>query len=407
MAIEPIADIFLGVYIGLLASIFPAFIAFSIGFIFKYFTTVTIPGLGVVALGGTLAGVSGGLMGLMDPTLSESWTSITAVLVILMSSLWAHSQGDKLATATPRKLTLKALRETRLSIDLAERIDSYGQVHIQPIGDITDIEGYPPLPDDTRHQLGTSSWRFPATLSITELESKLEERLLTDYELTEVSVRIDKQGRAQIAAAPSTAGLSRRVPPGRRAVSIQTVLPTGVGRGDRVTVKLPDGNVTGSVVSAWTTDAEVPTEPLKVEAKTTDSGGEAVTQFVPKMTTTGGKGVVTIAVPYEDGRRVIRSDFAPIIIHSRGKQREYEIIGVLKRDGNRFRTVVIDDGNILAGTTIGDQQIRTTYGVTILAIRRTEGSIIAPTGSAELRAGDSLILAGKPEKLREFEEVMS
>ncbi|QCS44630.1 TrkA C-terminal domain-containing protein [Natrinema versiforme] len=407
MVLESASELLLGVYLGLLAAIFPAFIAFSIGFIFKYFTTVTIPGLGVVALGGTLAGVSGGLMGLIDPTLAGSWTGITAVLVILMASLWAHSQGDKLATATPRKLTLKALRETTLSADLAERIDSYGQVHIRPIGGISDIEGYPPLPDNLRHQVGTSSWRFPATLSLSELETKLEERLLTDYELAEASATIDKQGRAQIAAAPTAAGLSRRVPSGRRAVSIQTVLPTGVGRGDRVTVKLPDGDVTGPVVSARTTGAEVPTEPTEAEAKQTDGGDEPVTQLTPKMTTTGGEGEVTIAVPYEDGRRVIRSEFAPMTIHSRGKQREYEMIGILKRGGNRFRTVMVADGSPLAGMTVGDQQVRSNYGVTILAIRRPEGSIIAPTGSTELHAGDSLILAGKPEKLREFEEVMA
>ncbi|WP_136718245.1 potassium channel family protein [Halorientalis salina] len=400
-------EVLLGVYLGLLAGIFPAFVAFSIGFLFKYFTTVTIPGLGVVALGGTLAGVSGGLMGLIDPSLAESWTGITAVLVILMASLWAHSQGDKLATATPRKFTLKALRETTLSADLVERIDSYGQVHVRPIGEITDLEGYPPLPDNIRYQLTTSSWRFPATLSLPELEAKLEERLLTDYELAEASITIDKQGRAQIAAAPSAAGLSRRVPSGRRAVSIQTVLPTGVGRGDKVTVKLPEGDVTGSVVSARTTGAEVPIDPLDTEAKQTDGGEEVVTQLAPKMTTTGGEGVVTIAVPYDDGRRVIRSDFAPMVVHSRGKQREYEIIGVLKQGGNRFRSVTLDDESPLVGSTIGDQQIRTTFGVVILAIRRTEGPLIAPTGSTELSAGDTLIVVGNTAKLREFEEVVS
>lgn len=76
MAAIPVSEILVGVYLGLLAGIFPAFIAFAIGFGFKYFTPVTVPGLGVVALGGTLAGISGGLMGLMDPTLAESWTGI-------------------------------------------------------------------------------------------------------------------------------------------------------------------------------------------------------------------------------------------------------------------------------------------------------------------------------------------
>lgn len=44
----PVADIVVGIYLGLLAGLFPAFIAFAIGF--KYFTNVTVPGLGVVEI---------------------------------------------------------------------------------------------------------------------------------------------------------------------------------------------------------------------------------------------------------------------------------------------------------------------------------------------------------------------
>ncbi|WP_226040362.1 TrkA C-terminal domain-containing protein [Natrinema sp. DC36] len=402
MVLAPITEGIFGIYLGLLAAIFPAFIAFSIGFIFKYFTTVTIPGLGVVALGGTLAGVSGGLMGLMDPTLSESWTGISAVLVILMACLWAHSQGDKLAVATPRRLTLKSIRETKLSVDLTERVDSYGQVRIRPIGEIHDIEGYPQLSEDLREQLSNSSWKFPADLSLPELESRLEERLSTDYELAEVNATIDKQGRAQIAAAPTAAGLSRRIPSGKRAVTIQTVLPTGVARGDHVTLQFPDGNVTGPVVSARTTGVEAKSEPAPAEEIDGEEG--SVKQIVPKMTTTGGEGAVTIAVSLDDGKRIVRDDFAPMTVNSRGKQREYETIAVLKQHGNRFRKLVVNERGPLAGTTIGASQVRDAYGVAVLAVRRASELIIAPRGATELLAGDELIVVGKPSQLRAFEE---
>lgn len=403
MVLAPITEILLGIYLGLLAAIFPAFIAFSIGFVFKYFTTVTIPGLGVVALGGTLAGVSGGLMGLMDPTLSESWTGIVAVLVILMACLSAHSEGDKLAATTPRRLTLKSIRESKLSTDLAERVDSYGQVRIRPIGEIHDIEGYPQLPEDLREQLGNGSWKFPADCSLTDLESRLEERLSTDYELAEVNATIDKQGRAQIAAAPTAAGLSRRIPAGKRAVTIQTVLPTGVARGDHVTLHLPDSDVTGPVVSARTTVDEAKSEPAPADE--TDGEEGSVKQIVPKMTTTGGEGVVTITVPPDDGRRVIRNEFAPMTVNSRGKKREYETIAVLKQHGNQFRKVVVNELSSLADSTIGASQVRDAYGVAILAVRRPSELIIAPQGTTELLAGDELIVVGNPSKLRSFEEV--
>ncbi|MDF9744573.1 potassium channel family protein [Natrinema salsiterrestre] len=402
----PVSEILVGVYLGLLAGIFPAFIAFSIGFGFKYFTNVTVPGLGVVVLGAGLAGISGGLMGLMDPALAESWTGIVAVLVVLMACLWAHSQGDKLGTATPRKLTLKSLRESKLSTDLAERVDSYGQIRIRPIGDVHDVEGYPPLPDDVREEIYTGSWRFPADLPLAELEARLEERLLTDYELADVSVTIDRKGRAQIAAAPSAAGLSRRVPAGKRAVSIRTLLPTGIARGDIVTIALPDGEVTGPVVGAHTIGVEDSTEPPEdEESDEIPADLDAPTPTLKAPTTTGGEGRVTVAVPLDEARRVIATEFARITVHSRGKQREYEAIGVLKRDGNGFRKVTVGEGSALVGDTIGAARIRDNYGVAVLAIRRLSERIVAPRGVTELNAGDSLIVVGKRPRLEAFEEV--
>lgn len=412
MTAIPVSEILVGVYLGLLAGIFPAFIAFSIGFGFKYFTNVTVPGLGVVVLGGGLAGISGGLMGLLDPALAESWTGIIAVLVILMACLWAHSQGDKLGTATPRKLTLKSLRESKLSTDLAERVDSYGQIRIRPIGDVHDIEGYPLLPDDLREAIFTGSWRFPADLPLAELEDRLEERLTTDYELADVSVTIGRKGRAQIAAAPSAAGLSRRVPAGKRAVSIRTLLPTGIARGDTVTITLPDGDVTGPVVSAHTVGVEESNDGTKSEGgdETADDVDALADDETPAPTpkaptTTGGDGRVTVAVPFDEARRVIATEFAKITVHSRGKQREYEAIGVLKQDGNRFRKVTVGDGSSLVGNTIGAARIRDNYGVAVLAIRRLSERIVAPRGVTELNAGDALIVVGKRAQLEAFEEV--
>lgn len=405
MAPLPLSEVLVGVYLGLLAALFPGFIAFSIGFGFKYFTNVTVPGLGVVALGGALAGVSGGLMGLVDPALADSWTGITAILVILMACLWAHSQGDKLAAATPRRLTLKSLRTSRLSADLAERVDSYGQVRIRPVGEIQDIEGYPPLPDAVREQLDRGSWKFPADLSLTELETRLEERLATDHELAEVSVTVDKRGRAQIAAAPTAAGLSRRVPSGRRAVSIQTLLPTGLARGDTVTIGLPDGDVTGPVVSARTHGVDIQKEDVPDPDSAEPPAAPDDPAKPPTPRTTGGEGQVTVALPLDEARRVFRADFAPMVVHSRGKQREYEAIGVLKKHGNRFLKVTLGEGRSITGSTIGDVRVRDTYGVAILAIRRPTERIIAPRGTTQLRAGDKLYVVGRPDALRTFEEV--
>ena len=406
MVAEAVSEVLLGIYLGLLAGIFPALVAFAIGFVFKYFTDVTVPGLGVVVLGGALAGISGGLMGILDPDLAQNWTGITAVLVMLMACLWAHGQGDKLAAATPRKLTLRALRQNKLSVDLAERVDSYGQIRIRPIGDVQDMEGYPPLSDDLRTQLRNASWKFPASLSLTELEAKLEERLVDDYELAEVAVRVDRKGRAEIAAAPTTAGLSRRIPKGKRAVTIKTLLPTGIARGDTVTLRLPDGDVSGPVVSARTAGVDAP-KPEPKQAESDEASDDEPKAKPTAPTTTGGEGQITVALSLDDARKTLRAGFAPVVVHSRGKQREYEAIGVLKSQGNRFRKFTVANESELAGATIGGAAVRDAYGVAILAIRRGTERIIVPRGDTKLTVGDSLIVVGKTDRLNRFEEVVA
>jgi len=412
MVSAAIVDVVKGVYLGILAGLFPAVVAFALGFVFRYLTGVSIPGFGVVALAAGLAGISGGLMGLLDVNVAGSWAGITAILVILMLSLWAHSQGDKLGASVPWGLTLTGLRQAGLSEDLLERVDTYGQVRIRPLGEIEDIEGYPPLSEEVREKIRTGSWKFPAELSLPELEEQLAAKLTAEYELSEVSVSITSRGLADIEAAPGTAGLSRRVPPGKRAVSIPTVLPTGLARGDTVTLDMPDGTVTGDVVSARTTGVEQSQDPPDdqepaVEPQA-DGGEPADEETAPPRapTTTGGQGEVTVALPPEEARRVVRQPFAKLSVHARGTSPEYQAIEVLQREGNQLRSVTIGAGGPLDGTTLGEARVRDTFGVGILAVRRARERILSPRGSTGLQAGDEVIATGKPDAVRSFVEAV-
>ncbi len=410
MVSELLVDIGLGVYLGLLAGIFPAVVAFGLGFSFRYLTGVSIPGLGVVVLAGALAGISGGLLGLLDEEVAQSSAGIAAFLVVLMLSLWAHSQGDKLGAAVPRNITLTGLRQVGLSNDLLERVDSYGQIRIKPIGTIENIEGYPPLTDETREAMRAGAWKFPADLSIAELEAKLAEKLTEEYNLSEVSVSINADGLAAISAAPETAGLSRRVPSGKRAASVGTLLPTGLAVGDRVRLDLPDSPVTGEVVSARTEkkDADKPSTPaVTTDGEPKPDGGteaDADEKPVHAPTTDGGDGSVTVALTPDEARRVIREEFAKVTVQSRGKSREYEALDVLQRDGNQLRFVSVEENGPFDGVTLRESAIRDQFNVAVLAIRRKTERIVAPRGSTQLLGGDELIVTGKADAIRSFRE---
>ena len=71
MAALPI-EVLYGIYLGLLTGIIPAFVAGGLGFVFRYVTGVTLPGLGVVALAVAIAGINGGLLGLLEEDVASS-----------------------------------------------------------------------------------------------------------------------------------------------------------------------------------------------------------------------------------------------------------------------------------------------------------------------------------------------
>lgn len=411
----PIAVIY-GIYLGVLTGIIPALVAGTLGFLFKYITNVTLPGFGVVVLAVALAGINGGLLALSDPTIMASAnapTIVTGLLVVMMMSLYAHSKGDQLGTSVPRRISLRKLGEQTLSTDLVDVVAGRNEIRIHVVGEIDDIEGYPPLPEDLRGAIRDSDWRFPADLQVSELETRLAERLRTEYDLGDVTVSIDERGRATVAAAPPFSGLSRRVESGRRAVSIDGLVPTGLARGDVVTAITDDAQVRGQIVSARSSKASA-------ESKTsTDNTPEPPTpseasadkpDVLPPSrapTTGGGEGQATLAVSRTDASPLLRADSAKLVVESQGTRQEYEVLSLLRRSGKRFRRLTVRAGGVLDGVSIGVAQPRDTYEVSILAVRTASGWQFAPSGTTTLSAGDELFAVGTSDALDRFAGVVA
>ncbi|MFB6084920.1 MAG: potassium channel family protein [Halorientalis sp.] len=411
MASLPV-EILLGIYLGFLTGIIPALVAWTLGFGFKYFTGVSIPGFGVVVLAVALAGVSGGLLALADPSVTQSAnapTLVTAILVVTALSLYAHAKGDQLGANAPRKLSLSKLRERTLSRDLADLVAG-GQVRIRVVGDVADVEGYPPLSDDLRTEIREAEYTFPADLRVSELEERVAERLRTEFDLSDVAVTIDERGRAAVAAAPPFSGLSKRVPAGKRAVSVDALVPTGLARGDEVTLVTPDARVDGTVVSAKTGDpasdrrlaAPVPEPGPDVEADR-----ESGSRPVRAPTATGGEGRLTVAVTRADAEPLLRADRAWAVVEARGTRLEYELVSLLRRSGKRFRRFTVAAGSVLDGATVGTANAREAHGVAILAVRKPTGWQLVPDGPTALAGGDEVFVVGPSDALDAFGEVVA
>ena len=406
----PVALLF-GVYLGVLTGIIPALVAWALGFLFKYFTGVTLPGFGVVVLGVALAGVNGGLLALADPSITQSAnapTVIVAVLVIMMMVLYAHSKGDQLGARMPQKLSLRKLGERTLSLDLIESVGS-NEVRVRVVGEVGDIEGYPPLPDDLREEIGGGEWTFPADLDLPALEDRLAERLTNEYDLGDVSVSIDERGRATVAAAPPFSGLSKRVESGKRAVSVEALVPSGLARGDVVTVVTADAQVRGTVLSARSTrgDGDDPAQSGDDRESSAETDTEQLPRTVRAPTTTGGDGQVTVAVGRTDAEALLRSDRATIIVEARGTRREYALISLLRRAGKRFRRVTIRAGSDLVGETLGTAGVRERFGVVVLATRDGSGWAFDPSGAQTIEPGTELYAVGTREALDALGEAVA
>jgi hypothetical protein len=408
MASLPV-EVLMGIYLGLLVGVIPALVSWALGFSFKYFTGITVPGFGVVVLAIALAGVSGGLMALADKSITQAPNAeriITAIVLVGMVSLYAHSKGDQLGANFPKRLSLQGLREKKLSADVVEFVGGRDEVRIRIVGDVADMEGYPALAEPLRAEIRSEEWRFPADLRIGELERRMEERLKSEFDLGDASVTIDEQGRATVVAAPPFSGLSKRVGDNRHAVSVDALLPTGLARNDEVTVLTEDAQVRGTVVSARSasaadeTPAETPAEPDTADAETPPTPVQA-------PTTDGGEGRLTVAVTRTDVQPLLRSAMPKVVVEPRGTHREYELVSLLRRAGRRFRRLTVRADGPLDGTTLRDAHVREAYDVAIVAVRTPDGWQVAPRGDAAVEAGDELYAIGDRDALDAFVEAVA
>ena len=395
-------EILFGIYLGVLTGMFPALVSWGLGFLFKYVTGVSIPAFGVVVLALALAGINGGLLALNDPAvLASGYRVIIALIVVLMLSLYAHAKGDAMGSSVPKRLSLKQLRDRTLASDVIERVGSRGEVRIEVVGEVVDMEGYPPLSDDLRAEINASEWRLPADLPISELEARFAERLRTELDLVDVSVDIDERGRATVVAAPPLSGISKRVPVGERAVSLDAFVPTGLARGDEVIAFAGEREISGTVIAAKSS--------LKREERAAADGGTPAEEPAPPSpapTATGGEGRVTVAVSRTKVSELLDAGRTKVVVRARGTRREFELVSMLRQAGRRFRKMTVRSGSEIAGTTIGSVDVPETH-VVVLAIKRPDGFLVAPRGDTELRVGDELFVVGKRDQLDAFEEVVA
>jgi hypothetical protein len=396
-----------GLYLGVLTGIVPALVAWSLGFLFRYVTGITAPSFGIVVLGVAIAGVNGGFLAFNDPAIIQSANSVTlvtALLVVMMGCFYAHNRGDALGARAPRRFSLRGLKERTLSADVVDLVGGRGQVRIEVGDPVADMEGHPPLPETIRSAIAGFEARLPADLPMTELETRFADQLRGSFDLGDVDVTIDERGIASVAAAPAVSGVSKRVSFGERAVSIRALLPTGLDRGDEVTVLTEDAAVDGTVVSVGVEGSQ-----LAEQQSPSNTGPEegSVPSNPRRSGTNGGWGRLTIAVDRTDGEILLRASEGRVVVGSRGSGREFELASLLRRGGGRIRRLTVADSSPLADRSLGEADVRDAYGVTVLAIEHAGDWKVAPGGRTVIGAGDDIFVAGPRDAVGAFKTVVT
>ncbi|MXR51668.1 potassium transporter TrkA [Halovenus sp. WSH3] len=402
-------DVLLGLYLGALVGVCPALGVWAASFGFRYREGLSLPRAGAVGIGLVVAAANAAVLVVVDePVLAAAGPLrlALAVGVVVAASLYAHSKGDTTAEEFPRRLSLTEFTGQGIATDRAELIDDGAEVRIRVVGAVTDVDGYPALPEELRAEIANAEFELPADLRLSELERRVADRLETTYDLATAEVDIDERGRAQVAAAPPFSGLSKRVGGGRHAVTVSGLVPTGIARGDEVTVITPGAQVRGTVISARSAgsgDGQTPRQDIEPRSDDDPADGEEVPRQVRTPTTDGGEGQVTVAVTRTDVQPLLRASETKIVVESRELDREYEVVSMLRRAGHQIKRIAVRPGSRLAGTVLGRTDLREEHDVAVLAVRKENGWLIAPDGETRLETGDELFAAGTRENLTAFE----
>ncbi len=375
-------EILTGVSVALLFGIVCAAIIGCITVVVGYVADETVPSVvgGVATVAITGAGLYAAAV--VDGSTIQPGLLLGVGLCFVLG-LYGTSWGSQFAADLPRTTAGSTERTQPLVADAVDAVDAMGQVTIRSSGGVREFEGYPPLGPGLRATLEDGAWRLPADCPLSELETRLEDRLRTSYDLEAVSVSVDGRGRATITAAPPANGVAKRVPEGWRAVSTRALLPTGLAPGDDILVATESTTVSGMVLSATVTPVAdggytSPNTAPTVDTSSDNRSKRDGSSLSSEAEACGGDGYVTVAVPTTDADVVLETERVRIVVRPSGSTHEFDAVSLLERGGTSIRRVTVTDAVLDA---VSDDETE----LDVFAIRTGEASTGGPAVEYEWR----------------------
>jgi len=250
--------------------------------------------------------------------------------------------------------------------EVSQLVRTVGRVTAVEIpDDVEDVEGYDPVPEETKAKVRNKTLLFPRRLTVAELESRIAARLRDDYGVGYVDVDVDESGAVRyLGVGTRLAGVGPRLGPGTGATAVRADPPNSASPGD--------------VVQVWRPSPE------RERVATAELHGVA-------------GDVVTLALDERDAERIAGGEYRLLTMPSEPSA-ERQFASVLRGADETMATVTVAPDGPLASATVGE------VGATVVAIRPTEGGIDPiPPRARRLEAGEVLYLLARPDVLREME----
>ena len=298
--------------------------------------------------------------GVTAPTVGEALLNLGVFAATVVISLGGRRAGDRLGQSD-------RLSWGWLARDLSPIVRAGGRhISVTLPEEIADLDGYEPVPAETKAALAGRTLDFPRGLTVAELESQLEARLAEQFEVGFSDVELAPDGTVSyLGLAARPVGLGHTLSPGEVAVAL---------RADP-----PFSGTAGDTVQLWTT-------------------GEDPTRLGTAEFRARAGDVVTVAADRELAAAIDPAATYRLVTLPAGPRADREFAAMVRRQAETMRTLTVTADSPLVGSSVA------ALAVTILAIRDPAGEVTPiPDRTRLLSAGDVLSVLGRPETLRQLE----
>lgn len=302
----------------------------------------------------------GGGTGLFD--LETALVNVGTFALAGLATLIGRRLGDRLAVEAT---VVTGRRE--LDADVGRLVTAVGRVvSVTVPEEIDDMDGYDPVPPETKEALAGTTLLFPRRLTVAELRDRLRTRLADDYGIGHTDMELSDDGTLEYLAVGSrAAGLGPTLAPGTAAVAVRADPPFAASSGD--------------VVELWRPGAEL----------------ERVT--VGELRGVAGE-IVTLALDEATARTLDADERYRLVSRPATPQADREFAGVLRAADERMGAVTVEPDSDLVGRPLAETD------VAIVAVHPADGELQSvPPRSRPFEPGDVVYAVGRPEALRRLE----